>query len=103
MQTGRRTQIGLCAKDEHVFQALGLQLEGAPITVWQFDDEALTLFSHGIRLRLRVAADGSASLTLKVTGQECVSLDARRVPRRGGKREFDVHGDRPARCPSRAA
>jgi len=39
-------QIGLCAPTDKIVQALDLRPRGAPITVWQFDDPALTLFGR---------------------------------------------------------
>ena len=75
-------QIGLCAPTDEIVQVLDLRPRGAPITVWQFDDSALTLLSHGVRLRLRVAADGHSVLTLKVADQDCARLNPKLVPPR---------------------
>jgi len=86
-------QIGLCASTDKVVQALDLRPHGAPITVWQFDDPALTLFGNGLRLRLRVAADGHSVLTLKVADQDCARLDPKLVPTGEGKCEYDVYGN----------
>jgi len=86
-------QIGLCASTDKVVQALDLRPHGAPITVWQFDDPALTLFGNGLRLRLRVAADGHSVLTLKVADQDCARLDPKLVPQGEGKCEYDVYGN----------
>jgi hypothetical protein len=86
-------QIGLCAPIDAIVQALDLRPRGAPITVWQFDDPALTLFGRGLRLRLRVAADGQSVLTLKVADQDCARLDPKLVPPGEGKCEYDVYGD----------
>jgi hypothetical protein len=86
-------QIGLCARTDKIVQALDLRPHGAPITVWQFDDPALTLFGRGLRLRLRVATDGHSVLTLKVADQDCVRLDPKLVPPGEGKCEYDVYGN----------
>ncbi len=85
-------QIGLCAPIDEIVQALDLRPHGGPITVWQFDDPALTLFGRGLRLRVRVAADGHSVLTLKVADQDCARLDPKLVPPSEGKCEFDVYG-----------
>jgi hypothetical protein len=85
-------QIGLCASTDKIVQALDLRPHGAPITVWQFDDSALTLFGRGLRLRLRVGADGHSVLTLKVADQDCARLDPKLVPPGEGKCEYDVYG-----------
>jgi hypothetical protein len=86
-------QIGLCSPAEQVVQRLDLRPRGAPITVWQFDDSALTLFAGGVRLRLRVAADGGSELTLKVANQDCARLGRGVVPSGEGKCEYDVYGE----------
>jgi hypothetical protein len=85
-------QIGLCSPTEQVVQRLDLRPRGASITVWQFDDPALTLFARGVRLRLRVAADGGSELTLKVANQDCARLEHGLVPVGEGKCEYDVYG-----------
>ena len=85
-------QIGLCAPADQIVQALDLRPRGAPIQVWQFDDAALTLFGRGVRLRLRVAADGSSQFTLKVADQDCAQVDPKLVPRGEGKCEYDIYG-----------
>jgi hypothetical protein len=85
-------QIGLCSPIDHIVQALDLRPRGAPIEVWQFDDPATTLLGRGLRLRLRVASDGRAVLTLKVANQDCARLDAKLVPPGQGKCEYDVYG-----------
>ena len=92
--TGKRAevQIGLCAPADHIVQALDLRPRGSPIKVWQFDDAALVLFGHGLRLRLRVAADGRSEFTLKVTDQDCARIDAKLIPPGEGKCEYDVYG-----------
>jgi len=89
---GAEIQIGLCAPASEIVQALDLRPHGAPITVWQFDDAALSLFARGLRLRLRVAADGRSEFTLKVADQDCARLDPRFVPPGEGKCEYDVYG-----------
>jgi len=91
--TGTRAevQIALCAPADRIVQALDLRPGGAPITVWLFDDAALTLFGRGLRLRLRVA-EGRSEFTLKVADQDCARLDPKVVPVGEGKCEYDVHG-----------
>jgi hypothetical protein len=86
-------QIGLCTRTDKIVRALDLRPHGAPITVWQFDDPALTLFGRGLRLRLRVAADGHSVLTLKAADQDCARLDPKLVPPGDGKCEYDVYGN----------
>ena len=92
--TGTRAeiQIGLCAPADQIVQALDLRPRGTPIKVWQFDDVALTLFGRGLRLRLRMAADGRSEFTLKVADQDCERLDPKLVPPGEGKCEYDVYG-----------
>src|SRR5438445_2519811 len=85
-------QIGLCAPPDQIVRALELRPHDTPINVWQFDDAALTLYGRGLRLRLRVAADGRSVLTLKVANQDCAQLDPERVPPDEGKCEYDVYG-----------
>ena len=85
-------QIELCAPPEKIVRALELHPRGNPIKVWQFDDTALTLFDHGLRLRLRVAADGRSEFTLKVADQNCSRVDRKLVPSGEGKCEYDVYG-----------
>jgi len=89
---GAEIQIGLCAPTNEIVQALDLRPRGAAITVWQFDDTALTLFGRGLRLRLRVAADGRSTFTLKVADQDCTRVDPTLVPLAEGKCEYDVYG-----------
>ena len=89
-------QIGLCSPFDHIVRALGLRPRGTPFEVWQFDDAALTLFGHGVRLRLRVAADVRSEFTLKVADQDCARPDSRLVPPGEGKCEYDVDGARTA-------
>jgi hypothetical protein len=85
-------QIGLCAPAEQIAQALDLRPRGPPIKVWQFDDAALTLFGRGLRLRLRMAADGGSEFTLKVADQDCARVDPKLIPPAEGKCEYDVYG-----------
>ena len=85
-------QISLCSPIDHIVPALGLHPRGAPIEVWQFDDPALTLIARGLRLRLRVTADGRSEFTLKVANQDCVRLDPKLVRPAEGKCEYDVYG-----------
>ena len=85
-------QIGLCSPVDQIVKALDLRPRGAPIEVWQLDDAAMSLLARGLRLRLRVAADGRAQLTLKVANQDCSRVDATLVPPREGKCEYDVYG-----------
>jgi hypothetical protein len=86
-------QIALCAPPERIERALDLRASGGATEVWLFDDAALTLFNHGLRVRLRVA-DSRSELTLKVAGQECAGLDPKWLPAGEGKCEYDVHGTR---------
>ena len=85
-------QIGLCAPADQIVQALDLRPRGTPIKVWQFDDAALTLFVRGLRLRLRVAADGRSVFTLKVADQDCARVDPQLIPPGEGKCEYDAYG-----------
>jgi hypothetical protein len=85
-------QIGLCAPTDQIVRALDLQSRGTPITVWLFDDDALTLLQHRLRLRLRVAPSGKAELTVKVGDQDCKRIDPKRIPPGEGKCEYDMHG-----------
>ena len=91
-RTKAEIQIGLCAPADRIVQALGLRPRGTPIEVWQFDDLALALFGKGVRLRLRVAADGRSEFTLKVADQDCARIDAKLIPPGEGKCEYDVYG-----------
>ena len=91
-QTRAEIQIGLCAPADRIVQALDLRPRGTPIEVWQFDDAALVLFGHGLRLRLRMAADGRSEFTLKVADQDCARIDAKLIPPGEGKCEYDVYG-----------
>jgi hypothetical protein len=89
--TQAEIQIGLCAPADRIVQALDLRPRGTPIKVWQFDDEELVLFGHGLRLRLRVAADGRSEFTLKVADQDCARVDPKLIPPGEGKCEYDVY------------
>ncbi len=91
-ETQAEIQIGLCAPADQIVRALELRPRGTPIEVWLFDDAALTLFGRGLRLRLRVAADGRSEFTLKVADQDCARLDPNLVPPGEGKCEIDLHG-----------
>ena len=90
--TQAEVQIGLCSPADQIVQALDLRPRGSPIKVWQFDDAALVLFGRGLRLRLRVAADGRSEFTLKVADQDCARVDSELLPRGEGKCEYDVYG-----------
>jgi len=84
-------QIGLCAPQADMERAFGLHQREAPYEVWQFDDAALTLLEHGLRLRLRIQA-AQSQLTLKIADQKCDALPPDLVPPREGKCEYDVYG-----------
>ena len=92
---GRRAevQVTLCGEPAAIERALDLTPRGAPYETWLFDDDALALHERGLRLRLRLRADG-AELTLKAADQPCTALAPALVPRRQGKCEYDVHGER---------
>jgi hypothetical protein len=90
--TQAEIQIELCAPADQIVQALDLRPRGTPIEVWQFDDAALTLLGRGLRLRLRMAADGRSEFTLKVADQDCARVDPQRIPPGEGKCEYDVYG-----------
>jgi len=86
-------QIALCDTPDAIVRALDLRPREAAYRTYLFDDVALTLLGHGLRLRLRVrAADGE--LALKAADQPCDALPAGLVPQREGKCEYDLHGDR---------
>ena len=91
MATQAEIQIGLCSPTDQIVQALRAHSRGEPIQVWQFDDPTLSLLERGLRLRLRVAADGHSEFTLKVADQDCARLDPGLVPPREGKCEYDVY------------
>lgn len=88
-------QMGLCAPQADIERAFGLHQREAPYEVWQFDDAALTLLGHGLRLRLRIQA-AKSELTLKIADQKCDALPPDLVPRGEGKCEYDVYGAQPA-------
>ena len=89
--TQAEVQIGLCSPPDQIAQALRAHSRKEPIEVWQFDDSSLSLFERGLRLRLRVAANGHSEFTLKVANQDCARLDPELVPRGEGKCEYDVY------------
>ena len=89
--TRAEIQIGLCSPTNQIVQALHAHSHGGPIQVWQFDDSTLSLFERGLRLRLRVSANGQSEFTLKVADQNCARLDPDLVPLREGKCEYDVY------------
>jgi hypothetical protein len=89
--TQAEIQVGLCSPTDQIMRALDLHRRGAPIKVWQFDDATLSLFERGLRIRLRVAADGHSEFTLKVADQDCARLDPALVPPGEGKCEYDVY------------
>jgi len=84
-------QASLCDPVAKIERGLDLRPRGAPFDVWLFDDPTLTLFSKGLRLRLR-AAKGVAELTLKAAEQDCAALPSTAVPGGAGKCEYDLHG-----------
>jgi len=86
-------QVSLCGEPDAIERALDLKPRAAPYRTWLFDDDALALHERGLRLRLRVRADG-AELTLKAADQACTALEPALVPKRQGKCEYDVHGDK---------
>jgi hypothetical protein len=94
--TQAEIEIGLCAPADRIAQALNLHPRGTPIKVWQLDDDSLSLFARGLRLRLRVAADGRSEFTLKVADQDCARVDPKLILPGEGKCECDVHGTRTA-------
>jgi hypothetical protein len=85
-------QVALCEPVAALEHKLDLRPRGAPYETWLFDDGALALLDRGIRLRLRVRADGG-ELTLKVAKQDCSKLASGAIPPGEGKCEIDVHGD----------
>ena len=84
-------QVELCTPFSDIERSLKLRPDGDPIEVWLFDDAALTLFERGLRVRLR-AHGKHGDLTVKVANQDCSRIDAKMVPPKEGKCEFDVHG-----------
>ena len=89
--TQAEIQVGLCAPFEEIERVLHLRPQGGPVTIWLFDDPALTLFERGLRLRLRIAGN-RAELTLKAANQDCSRIDPKAVPPGEGKCEIDMHG-----------
>jgi hypothetical protein len=85
-------QVAMCEPAAALERKLDLRPRGAPYETWLFDDDALALLDRGIRLRLRVRADGG-ELTLKVAKQDCSTLSSGAIPPGEGKCEIDVHGD----------
>jgi hypothetical protein len=84
-------QIELCAPADQIVQALDLRPRGTPTKVWQFDEATLVLFGRGLRLRLRVSADGRSEFTLKVADQDCARVDRKLIPPDEGKCEYDAY------------
>ena len=89
--TRAEVQVELCTPFADIERSLKLRPDGDPIEVWLFDDAALTLFERGVRVRLR-AQGKHAELTVKIANQDCARVDAKMVPPKEGKCEFDVHG-----------
>jgi hypothetical protein len=85
-------QVGLCEPTASLETKLAMQPRGAPYETWLFDDPALTMLGHGLRLRLR-AKGGNDELTLKVAKQDCRTLPREAVPKGEGKCEYDVYGE----------
>jgi hypothetical protein len=88
-------QVALCGTPEDIVRALDLRPREAAYRTYLFDNPALALLDGGLRLRLRVRAAGG-ELTLKAADQDCDALPAGLVPRREGKCEYDLHGDKVA-------
>ncbi len=88
-------QVALCGPPEEIVRALDARPREAAYRTYLFDDASLTLLGRGLRLRLRVRAAGG-ELTLKAADQPCDALPAGLVPRREGKCEYDLHGDKAA-------
>ncbi len=86
-------QVALCGPPDAVERALALVPRGADYETWLFDDADLSMLQRGLRIRLRVHAKGS-ELTVKVAAQDCDALAHGLVPKREGKCEYDVHGER---------
>jgi len=84
--------VGICAEPNEVERRLNLRARGAPVEVWLFDDAALSLYEHGVRMRLRVR-DNASVLTLKVANQDCMRVSSATLPAGQGKCEYDVHGE----------
>jgi hypothetical protein len=86
-------QVALCGAPEGIVRALDARPREAAYRTYLFDDASLTLLGRGLRLRLRVRAAGG-ELTLKAADQPCDALPSGLVPRREGKCEYDLHGDK---------
>ena len=86
-------QVGLCEPVESLQSKLELRPRGPGYETWLFDDASLSLLARGVRVRLRATAEGS-ELTVKVAAQDCQALPPGLVPRRQGKCEFDMYGDK---------
>ncbi|HTP47158.1 MAG TPA: hypothetical protein VMQ50_09600 [Casimicrobiaceae bacterium] len=84
-------QLALCAPADRIVRTLNMQPRGGPVTVWQFDDKTLGLYARGLRLRLRVTADGRSELTLKVADIDCLHADPVPALSGTGKCEYDVY------------
>ena len=91
--TQAEIQVALCSEPDDVISALGLTPRDALRETWLFDDAALTLFNHGVRVRLRTTEAGS-ELTLKVAVDDCANVPATLLPAKTGKCEHDMHGDK---------
>ena len=85
-------QIALCSEPEKIVRALDLAPRGRSGDNWLFDDDALTLFEHGLRFRLRPVRGGS-ELTLKAAVDDCAGVPRELVPAKAGKCEYDMHGE----------
>jgi hypothetical protein len=85
-------QIALCSEPENIVRALDLAPRGRSGATWLFDDDALTLFERGMRIRLRAIVGGS-ELTLKAAVDDCAGVPRGLVPAKAGKCEFDMHGE----------
>jgi hypothetical protein len=85
-------QLELCAPADQVVPAPNMHPRAVPITVWQFDDNALSLYARGLRLRLRATPDGRSELTLKASDVDCRRIGPTTVPPGEGKCEYDVYG-----------
>lgn len=84
-------QFSLCDTPKKIIQVFDLRQHGASFDVWLFDDEALGLFTKGLRIRLRQTRQG-AELTLKAADQDCTMLAPGTLPAGQGKCEYDQHG-----------
>jgi hypothetical protein len=89
--TRAEVQVELCSPFPDIERLLKLRLDGDPFEVWLFDNDALTLFDRGVRVRLRTKGK-HAELTVKIANQDCARIDPKMVPPKVGKCEYDVHG-----------